>query len=87
MTVIPMSGRCLDSVNIFVLAGGLGTRIRPVLGGLPKLLAPICGRPYLSYLLDWLARFGARRVVLGLGYQASAVVEHLAFLSRQPKLR
>jgi NDP-sugar pyrophosphorylase family protein len=72
-----MSGRCLDSVDIFVLAGGLGTRIRPVLGGLPKLLAPIAGRPYLSYLLDWLARFGARRVVLGLGHQASSVVEHL----------
>lgn len=72
-----MSGRCLDAVDIFVLAGGLGTRIRPVLGGLPKLLAPIDGRPYLSYLLDWLARFGARRVVFGLGHQASAVVEHL----------
>jgi NDP-sugar pyrophosphorylase family protein len=77
VNIVPMSGRCLDSVDIFVLAGGLGTRIRPVLGGLPKLLAPIAGRPYLSYLLDWLARFGARRVVLGLGYQASAVVEHL----------
>ncbi len=72
-----MSGRCLDSVDIFVLAGGLGTRIPPVLGTLPKLLAPIAGRPYLSYLLDWLARFGARRVVLGLGHQASSVVEHV----------
>ena len=72
-----MSGRCLNSVDIFVLAGGLGTRIRPVLGSLPKVLAPIAGRTYLSYLLDWLARFGARRVVLGLGHQASSVVEHL----------
>ncbi len=64
----------LDS---FVLAGGLGTRIQPVLGGLPKLLAPIAGRPYLSYLLDWLGRFGARRVVFGLGHRAPAVVEYL----------
>lgn len=72
-----MSRRCLNSVDTFVLAGGLGTRIRPVLGGLPKLLAPIAGRPYLSHLLDWLASFGARRVVLGLGHQASIIIEQL----------
>ena len=55
----------------------MGTRIRPVLGDLPKILAPILGRPYLAYLLDWLERFGARRVVLGLGHRAQAVVEYL----------
>jgi mannose-1-phosphate guanylyltransferase len=67
----------LEPLDIFVLAGGLGTRIRPVLGDLPKILAPILGRPYLSYLLEWLERFGARRVVLGLGYRAEAVIDHL----------
>lgn len=70
-------GRCLEALDIFVLAGGLGTRIRPVLGDLPKILAPILGRPYLAYLLDWLERFGARKVVLGLGYRAQAVIEYL----------
>jgi NDP-sugar pyrophosphorylase family protein len=69
--------RCLQALDIFVLAGGLGTRIRPVLGELPKILAPISGRPYLAYLLDWLQRFGARRVVLGLGHGAKAVIDHL----------
>lgn len=70
-------GRCLEALDVLVLAGGLGTRIRPVLGDLPKLLAPISGRPYLAHLLDWLRRFGARRIVLGLGHQAQAVVEYL----------
>lgn len=70
-------GRCLEALDIFVLAGGLGTRIRPVLGDLPKIMAPILGRPYLAYLLDWLERFGARRVVLGLGHRAQAVIEYL----------
>jgi mannose-1-phosphate guanylyltransferase len=60
-----------------VLAGGLGTRLRTVLGDLPKLLAPIAGRPYLAILLDWLHGFGARRVVLGLGHQAQAVLDYL----------
>jgi mannose-1-phosphate guanylyltransferase len=70
-------GRCLEALDVFVLAGGLGTRIRPVLGDLPKILAPIAGRPYLVYLLDWLRRFGARRVVLGLGHRAEAVLNHM----------
>jgi NDP-sugar pyrophosphorylase family protein len=68
---------CLESVDVFVLAGGLGTRIRPVLGDMPKLLAPIRGGNYLDGLLKWLHGFGARRVVLGLGYRAQAVVDYL----------
>jgi NDP-sugar pyrophosphorylase family protein len=70
-------GRCLEEIDVLVIAGGLGTRIQPVLGNVPKLLAPISGRPYLAYLLDWLRRFGAARVVLGLGHQAHAVVDFL----------
>lgn len=74
-------GDCLASLDVLVLAGGLGTRIRPVLGDIPKLLAPIGGRAYLDHLFDWLRRFGARRIVLGLGYQAQAVTD---YLSRHP---
>ena len=72
------AGRCLEPLDVYVLAGGLGTRVRAALGDMPKLLAPIAGRPYLAYLLDWLARFGARRIVLGLGHLAEAVQDHLA---------
>jgi mannose-1-phosphate guanylyltransferase len=64
-------------MDILVLAGGLGTRIRPALGDLPKILAPIAGRPYLAHLLDWLQTFGARRVVLSLGHLAQKVVAYL----------
>jgi len=69
---------CLDTIDVLVLAGGLGTRIRPVLGDTPKLLAPVAGRTYLDHLLDWLERFGPRRVVLALGYRADAISAHLA---------
>jgi mannose-1-phosphate guanylyltransferase len=71
------SAPCLAALDVFVLAGGLGTRIRPVLGDTPKLLAPLAGRPYLDHLLDWLRGFGARRVVLGLGHGADAVIDYL----------
>jgi NDP-sugar pyrophosphorylase family protein len=74
----PATKQCLDAVDVLVLSGGLGTRIRPVLGDTPKLLAPIAGRTYLDHLLGWLTRFGARRAVLALGHRAEAITEHLA---------
>lgn len=63
----------LAGIDVAVLAGGLGTRIRSVLGDTPKVLAPVEGRPYLAWLLDWLAGFGARRVVLCLGHLSDRV--------------
>jgi mannose-1-phosphate guanylyltransferase len=67
----------LAGCDVFVLAGGRGTRVQSVLGDIPKLLAPVGDRPFLAFLLAWLRRFGARRVVLGLGYRADAVVAFL----------
>lgn len=63
----------LAGVDVVVLAGGLGTRLRGVLDGVPKVLAPVAGRPFLAHLLDRLAGFGARRVVLCLGHLAGTV--------------
>jgi mannose-1-phosphate guanylyltransferase len=68
---------CLAAFDVLVIAGGLGTRIQSALGDTPKLLAPIGGRPYLAYLLDWLREFGAKRIVLSLGHRAQAVVDFL----------
>ena len=42
-------------MKAFVLAGGLGTRLRPRFGELPKALAPLGGRPFLLRQLEWLA--------------------------------
>lgn len=67
----------LAGIDVVVLAGGLGTRIRAVLGDVPKVLAPVGDRPFLDLLLDWLRAYGARRVVLCLGHLASRVIEHL----------
>lgn len=73
---------CLEAVDVAVLAGGLGLRIRPILGETPKILAVVEGRPYVEYLLDWFEDFGARRVVLCLGHLASAVV---AYMTAHPR--
>jgi NDP-sugar pyrophosphorylase family protein len=74
----------IADIDIAVLAGGQGTRLRAVLPETPKILAPILGKPFLEHLLDWLIRQGARRVILCLGYRASDVLTHLKARSFAP---
>lgn len=56
-----------------ILAGGFGTRLRGVIDGTPKSLAPVAGRPFLAWMLDALAEQGLRRVVLATGYLGAQV--------------
>lgn len=66
-----------EPIEAIILAGGMGTRIASVLGDCPKVLAPIHGRPYLDYLLKYLAESGiVERVVIAAGDRAHDVVEH-----------
>jgi NDP-sugar pyrophosphorylase family protein len=51
-----------------VLAGGLGTRLRPYTTILPKPLVPVGDRPILELLFDWLARGGVERVDVCIGH-------------------
>ena len=56
-----------------VLAGGLGTRLRTAILDRPKVLAPAAGRPFLDYVLTYLARQGIKHVILSIGYQAEQI--------------
>lgn len=60
-----------------ILAGGLGTRLRPCIDNLPKPLAPIDGKPFLRYLLDYLYVNGVNRAIISTGYLAEAVEEFI----------
>jgi NDP-sugar pyrophosphorylase family protein len=60
-------------MRAFVLAGGLGTRLRPRFGDLPKALVPLAGRPFLVHQLEWLAGHGVREVVVCAGHGADAL--------------
>jgi D-glycero-alpha-D-manno-heptose 1-phosphate guanylyltransferase len=59
-----------------ILAGGLGTRLKEVMPDGPKSMAPVNGRPFLEYMLDYLERWGLRRVVLSVGYQHEKIRQH-----------
>jgi D-glycero-alpha-D-manno-heptose 1-phosphate guanylyltransferase len=60
-------------VRAFVLCGGRGTRLRPVLADRPKSMALISGTPFLQLLLDRLKSQGVSDVILGTGYMAEKI--------------
>ena len=66
----------LAATDVIVLAGGLGTRLKSVVPDLPKVMAPIAGQPFLTYLLSSLERQGFRRAILSVGYLADVVQNH-----------
>ena len=72
-----MSDNSLHDIDIVILAGGQGTRLRELFPDRPKCLVPINGVLFLRHYLDWLARFGARRVILSLGYKAQMVTDYV----------
>src|SRR5688572_6720898 len=57
-------------VQAVILAGGKGTRLRPITADLPKPLIPIANRPLISHQLRQLASSGIKDVTLALGYNA-----------------
>ncbi|MFH0908532.1 MAG: sugar phosphate nucleotidyltransferase [bacterium] len=61
----------------FILAAGLGTRMLPLTRTVPKSLMPIWGRPVLDHVLDLLARWGVREVVVNLHHLPNEVFQHL----------
>ncbi len=72
-------------LTVAILAGGLGTRLRPALRHCPKVLAPVGGRPFLAHLLDRLHCAGVREVVLLAGYRAGQL--HDAFGDHYESIR
>jgi D-glycero-alpha-D-manno-heptose 1-phosphate guanylyltransferase len=59
------------------LAGGLGTRLSSVVADLPKSMAPISGKPFLSYLLNYLHKQGVEKFILSLGYKYEVIQEFI----------
>lgn len=64
--------------DVVILAGGLGTRLRPVLPDRQKVLAPVAGEPFITRLFALLASHGIRRCILALGHRADDALPHLA---------
>jgi mannose-1-phosphate guanylyltransferase len=60
-------------MQALVLAGGEGTRLRPLTLTTPKPVLPLAGRPFLSFMLDWARSHGVDEVILSCGFMSDAV--------------
>jgi NDP-sugar pyrophosphorylase family protein len=64
-----------STVKVFILAGGLGTRIRSLFPDCPKPLIPFHGKPFLQWQIELLAKQGFKEFVLCIGYLSEQIVE------------
>lgn len=60
-------------MQALILVGGEGTRLRPLTSTIPKPVVPLVDRPFMAFMLEWLAGHGVDDVVLSCGFMAAGV--------------
>jgi mannose-1-phosphate guanylyltransferase len=60
-------------LQALILAGGKGTRLRPLTSTIPKPIVPLVDRPFISYMIEWLADHGVEQVILSCGFMAAEI--------------
>ena len=60
-------------MQAIILVGGEGKRLRPLTSTVPKPVVPLVDRPFISFMLEWLARHGIDDVVMSCGFLATSV--------------
>ncbi|MDQ3186754.1 MAG: NTP transferase domain-containing protein, partial [Pseudomonadota bacterium] len=63
-------------MSAVILAGGIGSRLRSIVPDLPKPMAPVSGRPFLEYQLDYWISQGISSFILSVGYRHEAIVDY-----------
>jgi D-glycero-alpha-D-manno-heptose 1-phosphate guanylyltransferase len=74
--IIPIFNIEESVVEAIILVGGLGTRLKQLTENVPKPMLPIGPRPFLSYLLDYLAGEGVKNVILSVSYKYDVIVSY-----------
>ena len=69
-------------MKAFLLAAGIGSRLRPITDTIPKCMVPIAGRPLLDIWLDAFDLAGVDEVLVNLHYLPDVVAAHLAARTR-----
>lgn len=67
----------IGGIEIIILAGGLGTRLRSVVADVPKCMAPVAGRPFLFYVINYWRSQGITKFIFSLGYKQEVITDYL----------
>lgn len=68
----PFRGRGGQAI---ILAGGLGTRLRSVVSDVPKCMAPVNGRPFLQFIIEYLLNQGIDKFIFAIGYKSQLIID------------
>ncbi len=60
-----------------ILAGGLGTRLRSAVPDLPKCMAPVNDKPFLTYVIDYFIQQRINKFIFSLGYKHEVITNYL----------
>src|SRR5262245_48080815 len=74
-------------MQALILAGGEGTRLRPLTYTVPKPVLPLAGRPHIAYVIDWLVRHGVDDVIVSCGFLAQGMRDALGELDLGVEVR
>ena len=64
-------------IEAIILAGGLGTRLRSIIANQPKCMAPVNGKPFLFYVINYLEKNGIEKFIFSVGYMHEAIEDYL----------
>jgi len=67
-------------MKAIILAAGLGTRLEPITGGLPKCMVSVAGRPLVDRMLERIEQAGIRKAIVVTGHRADELVRHVKSL-------
>ncbi|MBS7638724.1 NDP-sugar synthase [Candidatus Bathyarchaeota archaeon] len=67
----------MNGLKALILAGGFGTRLRPLSCTRPKLLFPVAGKPVIDWILQGLSKVGVETAILAVNYMAESFVRYL----------
>ncbi len=65
-----------------ILAGGLGSRLRPLTEAIPKPLIPVHGKPILEHTIKQLSKHGVKNIIISVGYKAQQIMGYFGDGSR-----
>lgn len=63
-------------MEAIILAGGFGTRLSGVVSNVPKPMAPINGKPFLEYLINYLSKYNVEKIILSVGYKYEVIKDY-----------
>jgi mannose-1-phosphate guanylyltransferase len=61
------------NIQVLILAGGLGTRLKPITETIPKPMVDICGKPFLEYKIEQIKNYGIKKIILCTGYLGNII--------------